>query len=444
VTSTALLPKSGIESCRNRVLKVAENRYCRSVSSEYVTRMVDPLLDRLLVDFPAIALVGPRAAGKTTTAIRRAGTVLRLDVPDIRRAVAADPDALLRGLTPPVVLDEWQEVPEVLGAVKRAVDSDPTPGRFILTGSVRAELESHTWPGTGRVLQVPMYGMTVRERVGDPATEPFIDRVAAQGVGAVHAPATSATIRDYLDLMLAGSFPEPALRMQGAARRRWFAGYVEQMITRDVPAVAPRRDPELLRRYLSALAVNSAGVVSDSTLSSAVGIDAKTAAAYRGLVQRMFVLDVVPAWFSNRLKRLMKSPKLHLVDPALVAAVLGLSHDAILYGPDMLGRLVETFVAAQLRAELAVSDLNPRMYHLREEHGRREVDLVVETGGSGIIGIEVKASSTVTASDARHLTWLRDETGDQFRAGIVFHTGSLVFPLEDRIVAAPIGSLWTI
>lgn len=131
------------------------------------------------------------------------------------------------------------------------------------------------------------------------------------------------------------------------------------------------------------------------------------------------------------------------MDPALVTAVLGLGRDAILYGPDMLGRLLDTFVAAQLRAELAVSDLGPRLYHLREEHGRREVDLVIETASGTLIGIEIKASSAVTAHDARHLAWLRDEAGDAFAAGLVLHTGPYVFPLGDRLVAAPVSVLWT-
>jgi uncharacterized protein len=157
----------------------------------------------------------------------------------------------------------------------------------------------------------------------------------------------------------------------------------------------------------------------------------------------MFVLDLVPAWFSNRIKRLVKAPKRYLVDPALVAAVLGLGRDAILYSPDMLGRLMDTFVAAQLRAELAASDLDPRLYHLREEHGRHEVDLVIETASGNIIGIEVKAASTVTASDARHLTWLREETGSAFAAGIVFYTGPHVFPLGDLLIAAPVSALWS-
>jgi predicted AAA+ superfamily ATPase len=242
--------------------------------------------------------------------------------------------------------------------------------------------------------------------------------------------------------MLEGSFPEPALRVPASARRRWFEGYVEQMITRDVPAIAPRRDPDLLRRYLSALAINSAGLVAEESLREAAGINAKTAREYQALFQRMFVLDLVPAWFSNRVKRLVKTPKRYLVDPALVAAVLGLGRDAILYGPDMLGRLMDTFVAAQLRAELAASDLGPRLYHLREEHGRREVDLIIETASGTLIGIEVKASATVTASDARHLAWLRDETGDSFAAGLVLHTGPHAFPLGDRLLAAPVSALW--
>lgn len=414
------------------------------MADPYITRIVDGVLDDVLSSFPAISLVGPRAAGKTTTAIRRAGTVLRLDRPDIRDAVSADPDALIAGLPEPVVLDEWQEAPDVLGAVKRAVDTDPRPGRYILTGSVRAELEASVWPGTGRILQLPMHGMAVRERVGRAGEPLFLDRVAAEGVSAVKAPGDSLNIRDYLDAMLVGSFPEPALRMPPSARGRWFSGYVEQMITRDVPAIAPRRDPELLRRYLSALAVNSAGIVAEENLREAAGINAKTAREYQALFQRMFVLDLVPAWFSNRVKRLVKGPKRYLADPALVAAVLGLGRDAILYGPDMLGRLMDTFVAAQLRAELVASDLDPRMYHLRDEHGRREVDLVIETASGTLIAIEVKAAATVTRNDARHLAWLRDETGDSFAAGIVLHTGAHVFPLGDRLVAAPVSALWSL
>lgn len=346
-------------------------------------RIVDGLLDELLLSFPAISLAGPRAAGKTTTAVRRGGTVLRMDRAEVRQSVAASPDAMLAGLRSPVILDEWQEVPELLGAVKRSVDEDPAPGHYILTGSVRAELENQVWPGTGRLLQVPMYGMSVREVRGRASLTPFIDRVIAGGPDTVTAPDDALSVRDYLDLMLAGSFPEPSLRIPAAARRRWFAGYVEQMITRDVPAVAPRRDPELLRRYLSVLAVNTAGIAAESTLWSAAGINAKTAQAYQALFQRMFVLDLVPGRPGARHGRARPRQGRHPVRPRHA-------------GPP------------------------PRL-----------------------IGIEVKAAATVTAADARYLAWLRDQTGDAFAAGIVLHTGPHAFPVSDRIVAAPVSTLWS-
>ena len=153
------------------------------------------------------------------------------------------------------------------------------------------------------------------------------------------------------------------------------------MIIRDVPAIAPRRDPELLRRYLSALAVNSAGLAAEESLREAAGINSKTAREYQALFQRMFVLDLVPAWFSNRLKRLVKMPKRYLVDPALVAAVLGLGRDAILYGPDMLGRLMDTFVAAQLRYPVACLAHSRRDKLKLAEHRRQVRGVVVPEPG---------------------------------------------------------------
>ncbi len=125
----------------------------------YKDRLVDPLIAVFLTELPAVALVGPRASGKTTTASRHAQTLLHLDRPAESAAVAADPDTVLANLSEPILLDEWQEVPQVLGAVKRACDAEPRPGSFLLTGSVRAEIETKTWPATGRVTRIPMFPM---------------------------------------------------------------------------------------------------------------------------------------------------------------------------------------------------------------------------------------------------------------------------------------------
>jgi len=365
---------------------------------------------------------------------------VRLDREGEAVAFRADPDAALRGLPEPVLLDEWQVVPGVLGAVKRSVDARPDPGRFLVTGSVRGDLEGELWPGTGRLTRIPMYGMTVRELSGGPMGSSFLDRLAASED--LRPASDMPDLRDYVELMLRSGFPEPALRLSGEARERWLESYVEQLLTRDAGQVDGGRDPARLRRYFEAYAVNTAGVVDDKSLYDAAGINRRTAIAYEALLTNLLVVDATPAWTSNRLKRLVISPKRYVVDPALVAAVLRLDINAILLNGDLLGRLLDSLVMSQLRAELVVSRSRPRLYHVRQEQGRFEVDILGELGGGRIVGIEVKANAAPTKNDARHLIGLRDRLGDAFVAGVLFHTGPRTFAIEERIIAAPISSLW--
>jgi predicted AAA+ superfamily ATPase len=413
--------------------------------SDYVPRLVDPLLASLFRELSALVVVGPRACGKTTTASRNAATVIGLDAQAQAAAFVADPDAALRGLREPVLLDEWQEVPEVIGAVRRAVDRDSRAGRFLLTGSVTADLDHGVWPGTGRIVRVPMYPMTLRELRRRTDRPTFLDRIAEGRE--LDDPAERLDLREYVELAAIGGFPRVALGMSERVRRAWFASYLDDLLTRDAveaePSATRSRDPGRLRAYLEAYALNSAGMPEQKTLYDHAGVARDTALAYERLLTRLLVVEQVPAWATNRLKRLVASPKRYIVEPALMMALARVTVDGVLRDGDLLGRVLDTFVAAQLRPEIPVAACEPRLHHLRTQGGRHEVDLLAELGGGRVIGIEIKATATPAVADARHLAWMRDELGDRFVRGVLLHTGPRVISLGDRIVAAPIATIWS-
>ena len=328
----------------------------------------------------------------------------------------ADPDAVLSAGPFPLLIDEWQVVPEVLGAVKRAVDERPGPGRFVITGSAQADLTAAGWPATGRLIRAEMYGLTEREIEGRASGRPLLDRLLTTGPRDIAMPAEVPDIRGYLSRALRGGFPEIALMGSERARQRWMASYVDQVVSRDVGLLGSVRDPVRLRRYLQAVAASTGGIPALKKLADTASIDQSTAVAYDSLLESLFITQRLPAWSTNRLNRLIRQPKRYLLDPAFVGPLLGVDIRAVMRDGDMLGRILDTFVMAQLRADCVVSDFSPMLFHARDANGRHEVDVVAELRDGRIIGIEIKASATPVLADARHLRWLREGVGALFRA----------------------------
>ncbi len=414
-------------------------------TTTYRPRFADAYLTDLLAVFPAVMITGARATGKTTTAAQQAAQIDRLDQPGVAASYRADPDAALRRAARPLLLDEWQEVPTVLAAVKRAVDADGAVGQFILTGSVRAELHNETWAGTGRAIRMSMYPVTERERAGaaHPRKPSFLERLASSGVDALELPVQVPDIDGYIERALCGGFPDIAYRERTEAQRGiWLTSYVDDLVTRDARALDVSKDPARLRRYLSVLALNNAGLPTDATLHRAAAVNAKTAAGYDALLRNLYVLDVIPAWTNSRIDRLVRAGKRYMVDTGLAAVAAGLTAQAVLRDSDLVGRYFDAFGTAQLRPEIALTQPRPALHHLRLQAGRREVDLVVELGPGRVLGFEFKAGAAPDRDDAKHLFWLRDQLGKDFAGGAVLHSGPSIYPLGDRVYAIPLCAMW--
>lgn len=411
------------------------------MSDTYIPRYVDRALDALLAELPAVMLTGPRGCGKTTTALRRAASVMRLDRPEQAGAFRASPDAVLAAQPTPVLIDEWQVVPESVGAVKRAVDAGRGAGRFLLTGSVRARLSSAGWPGTGRIVPLAMYGLTVGELLHGRQAATTLDRLFSDEDTPIGTIDRAPDLVEYLDHAIRGGFPD-AVNLGDFARSAWYEGYVDQLVRHDVSDLADVRSPAGLGALLRAVALNTAGLPSLATLAEAARIDHRTAKAYLDVLEDLRIIERVPAWATNRHSRLVKTPKYYVVDPGLAAHLAGDTRAGLLTSNDRLGRLIDTFVLAQLRPLFKLGTPSVSAHHLRDGNQSREIDLVLESASGRVVGVEIKAANTVGPRDARHLAWLRDELGTNFQRGIVLHTGATTYPLGERLWAMPIAALW--
>ncbi|MCL2788591.1 MAG: DUF4143 domain-containing protein [Micrococcales bacterium] len=408
---------------------------------EYIPRLVDQSLDALMGELPAIMLTGPRGCGKTTTALRRAQSVIRLDQPDQAEAFRAGPDSVLRAHKPPVLIDEWQRAPESMGAIKRAVDARGGAGRFLVTGSVRASVSGAAWPATGRVVLVPMFGLTEGELEASPSSPHALDRLFGPEDPSPGTLADAPDLVDYVDRIVRGGLPD-AIHLSDFSRAAWYESYVEQFVHRDIPEVTEVRPAPALADLLKAIAYNTAGTPAMASLARASSLNHRTVKSYLDLMEDLRIVESLPAWGTNRFSRMAKTPKLHIVDPGMAAHLVGDNRAGLLASASHLGRLIDTFTMAQIRPLLRLRSPKITAYHLRDANGDREIDLVLQSASGDVVALEIKATATVPPRSARHLAWLRDSLGSAFIRGMVLHTGTMTFPMGDKLWAMPIARLW--
>jgi hypothetical protein len=417
----------------------------------YRRRVVDSELDELIVGLPALVLEGAKGVGKTATASRRAETIHGLDDPVQRSIAIADPSRLLDG-PGPVLIDEWQYVPESWDLVRRAVDAGAAPGRFLLTGSaLPAGLTTHS--GAGRTVSVRLRPLSLAER-GLATPTVSLKRLLT---GAKKAPVEGHTVcalEDYTREIVASGFP--GLRgLQGRAQRAQLDGYLLRIVDRDFAELGrPVRNPAALWRWMTAYAAASSTSASFETIrdASTSGHGEKPAKSttipYRDALERLWILDPVPAWLPtrNRIARLSAPPKHQLADPALAARLLGVDANSLLdatspAGPSvprdgtLLGALFESIVTLSTRVYAQASEASVK--HLRTASGAREIDLIVERADGRIIAIEVKLARDPTERDTRHLKWLQEQIGDTLLDAILITTGEYAYRRKDGIAIVP-------
>ena len=411
-------------------------------SGTLVTRHAETQVREALDDTRIVAIVGPRQSGKTTLVRRIAGDdgrpFITLDDEQFRRFAEDDPAGFVRS-QPDAAIDEIQRAPTLILALKKAVDETPRPGRYLITGSVdlfKGALSPDSL--AGRVDTIELLPFSQAEIAGAGAPQ-FLDRAFAGDFPGI---AMTGPTGDLVERVIAGGFPEALSRTAPARRRRWLRAYARALAERDVSEIAAVDKSVEMGRLIDHAAAASGQLLNLSALGSRLGIDARTIDRWLTLLGHMFLVRRIRAWHRNRLKRLVKTPKLHFLDSGLLAALRGTGAAEIAKDREKLGPLLECFVHAEIAKAAALSDEPTTVSHYRDKD-RVEVDLVLERSPDRVVGIKVKAGATVRPRDFRGLERLRSAAGDGFACGIVLHDGDRVQQTGSGLYAMPMKMLWT-
>lgn len=404
-------------------------------------RHAEAAVSAALGDTRVVLVNGARQSGKSTlvrlVSKGRAAEWRDLDTALTRQAALEDPDGFV-DFPELMVIDEIQRTPDLLLSIKARVDADPRPGQYLLTGSARV-LGLRSLPDTliGRMETIELWPFSQGEIDGTP--DRFIDAVFAEGDRLRHNSTTSRA--EYADRLLRGGFPEAVARSNDRRRRIFFDSYLGDLIARDVQQLSEIERTTEMRNLVRMLAARSGGLVSMATLGNELGLGASTVKRYLALLEEVFLIKRIPAWSRNLSSRATTTPKLAFVDSGIAAHQFGADARSLLRPTGLFGPLLEGFVLMELARQITWSEEEVELFHYRTRD-QVEVDAVLESRRGEVVGIEVKAASTVVSQDFRGLRHLAERLGDDFRAGVVLHTGQQTLPFGPKMLAMPVSALW--
>jgi predicted AAA+ superfamily ATPase len=410
-----------------------------------IHRNITGRIKAALSDSPVVLLNGARQSGKSTLVKKIASDIhparyLTLDDAGVLAAAKYDPAEFIAGLDGNIVIDEVQRAPELFLAIKAEVDRNRKPGRFLLTGSANVMLLPKLSESlAGRMEILTLWPLSQGEIEG--VREGFIDAVFGDKL-----PSFSKTTEDRtqtIKRLLLGGYPEVIGRATLSRRKAWFGSYITTILQRDVRDLAHIEGLTILPRVLSLIAARAASLLNFSELSRSIAIPQTTLKRYMSLLETTFLLQPLPAWSGNLGKRLVKAPKVMLNDTGLLSNLIGLYEDGVETYQEIIGAVLENFVAMELRKQEAWSKMQPQVFHFRTQTGQ-EVDIALENAAGKVVGIETKASKSVNAQDFKGLQTMSESLGPRFHRGIVLYTGSEGIPFGKNVQALPVSALWTL
>ena len=393
-----------------------------------------------MTDTPVTLVVGPRQSGKTTLVKHLLGldaAYLTLDDETTFLSATNDPAGFIQSLKDAAIIDEIQRAPMLLQAIKRSVDENRKPGSFLITGSANVMvLPRVTESLAGRMETLALLPLSQGEIHG--VNNKWIDMVFA---GQVPVPDRPLRGSDLVEAVLCGGYPEVLSRSSHRRRSVWIKQYLDALIQRDVQDIANVEKLTMLPQFLRALSLAAGQLCNYARLGAKVGLDHKTSSKYMTVFEQMFILSRIETWAANRLKRIVKTPKLQFLDSGVLAYLLGLTPSGLQDDRSAFGSVLETFVFSEILKHQANSEENYYIYHYRD-HDKNEVDIVIENARGDIIGVEVKAGSSLSSKDLQGLLRLGKVAGKHFKGGLILHDGERLFPLGNKISSAPVSSLW--